>query len=144
VPVSYDCDGTGVDKDYNVANALKNYFGYTYASQGAYNYETVKNNLRQHEPVLLGGGNDGGWWIFHSYEDGHMWVCDGFRSSKFCMFDDEGNLMGAVTYLYLHMNWGWSNGVANGWFAFDNFNPTVYGTTYTFNYKTKMVYNIKP
>lgn len=60
------------------------------------------------------------------------------------MYDDNGNLIGGAGYLYLHMNWGWYNGVANGWYAFNNFNPTVNGTTYTFNYETKMVYNIKP
>lgn len=144
LPVSYDCDGTGVDKDYNIANRLKSSFNYTYASQGSYNYETVKSNLRANKPVILSGGRDAGWWIFHDYDDGHMWVCDGFRRSKICMFDDYGNLIGAVSYLYLHMNWGWYNGLANGWYAFNNFNPVVNGTTYTFNYQTKMGYNIKP
>jgi hypothetical protein len=92
---------------------------------------------------MLSGGRDGGWWIFHKYVDGHMWVCDGFRRSFHCMYDDYGNLIGGVGYLYLSMNWGWG-GLADGWYAFYNFNPTVNGTTYTFNYQTKMVYNIKP
>ena len=144
IPVSYICNGTGVNTDYNIANALKNSFGYTYASQGSYNYETVTSNLRANKPVMLSGGRDGGWWIFHKFVDGHMWVCDGFRRSFICIYDGNGNLIGGAGYLYLHMNWGWYDGVANGWFAFNNFNPTVRGTTHTYNYKTKMVYNIKP
>jgi len=71
-------------------------------------------------------------------------VCDGFRRNFYCIYDNYGNLIGGVEYLYLHMNWGWYEGEANGWYAFNNFNPTVNGTTYTFNYDRKMVYNIKP
>ena len=137
--VSYSCDGTGVDKDYNTAGVFTNKFGYSTANQGAYNSETVKQQLRWKRPVILGGGRNDGWWIFNDYTDGHMWVCDGFRRTKSCMFDDYGNLIGAVGYLYFHMNWGWG-GNENGWYAFNNFNP---GNN-TFNYQVKMVYNIKP
>jgi len=42
-------------------------------------------------------------------------------------------------YLYLHMNWGWT-GLHNSWYAYNNFNPG----NRTYNYKVKMVYNIKP
>ncbi|TRZ42480.1 C10 family peptidase [Robertkochia solimangrovi] len=137
--ISYDCDGTGVDKDYNTANFLKNHFGYTSANQSSYNYNTVEQQLRYNRPVILGGGRDAGWWIFHSYADGHMWVCDGFRRSKTCIFDDNGDLITAVSYLYFHMNWGWS-GNENGWYGFNNFDPG----NYTFNYDVKMIYNIIP
>lgn len=137
--ISYDCDGTGVNKDYNTAGLFTNNFNYSTASQSGYNTEIVKQELRLNRPVILGGGRDAGWWIFHNYSDGHMWVCDGFSRSKICMFDDSGNLIGAASYLYFHMNWGWG-GYENGWYAFNNFNP---GSN-TFNYQVKMVYNIKP
>lgn len=137
--ISYDCNGTGVDKDYNTAGVFKNYFNFSTANQSSYNRDIVVQQLRLNQPVILGGGRDAGWWIFHDYTDGHMWVCDGFRSSKICMFDSYGNLLGAMSYLFLHMNWGWS-GTYNGWYAFNNFNP---GSN-TFNYKVKMVYNINP
>jgi len=133
--ISYDCDGTGVDKDYNTSGVFKNKFGYSSASQAGYNYETVKQQLRLTRPVILGGGRKSGWWIFSTYKDGHMWVCDGFRRS-FIWSEDCSMGWG---YLYLHMNWGWG-GYENGWYAFNNFNPD----TYTFNYQVKMVYNIKP
>ncbi len=138
--ISYDCDGTGVDKDYNTAGVFTNKFGYSSANQGGYNYETVKQQLRRNQPVILGGGRDAGWWIFHDYTDGHMWVCDGFRRSEHCIFDDHGNLITKIGRLSLHMNWGWVNGQHNGWYSFDNFNPG----DFTFNYQVKMVYNIKP
>jgi len=144
LPVSYSCASSGVNTDCNIANQFTSNFNYSTANQDNYNYETVSNNLRANKPVILSGGRDIGWWIFHNYDDGHMWVCDGFKASTICMFDNFGNVIGAVSYLYLSMNWGWSNGVANGWYAFNNFNPTIYGTNYTFNYQTKMVYNINP
>jgi hypothetical protein len=68
------------------------------------------------------------------------WVSDGFNRYKICIYDDYGNCIGAISYLYLHMNWGWENGIANGWFAYNNFNPS----SYTFNYETRMDYNIIP
>lgn len=143
VKMSYSCDGSSADTESEVASSFKNDFGYTSASYADYNQETVKQQLRWYRPVILRGGRKSGWWIFATYADGHAWVCDGFRRSYICMYDDYGNSIGAVGYLYLHMNWGWNN-AANGWFAFDNWNPTVNSTTYTFNYKRGMVYNIKP
>ncbi|WP_086478480.1 MULTISPECIES: C10 family peptidase [Arenibacter] len=133
--ISYDCDGTGVDKDYNTAGVFTNHFNYSTASQGGYNRDVVKQQLRSNRPVILGGGRDAGWWIFHDYADGHMWVCDGFRRSL--IWSEDCSM--AWGYLYFHMNWGWG-GYENGWYAFNNFNP---GNN-TFNYKVKMVYNIKP
>lgn len=42
-------------------------------------------------------------------------------------------------YLYFHMNWGWG-GSGNAWYAFNHFNTS----NGSFNYLTKMIYNIKP
>ena len=133
--VNYDCDGTGVSSDYNTASVFTHKFGYSAANQGGYNRETVKQQLRWNRPVILSGGRKSGWWIFSSYKDGHMWVCDGYRSST--IYSEDCSM--AWGYLYLHMNWGW-RGLHNSWYAYNNFNPG----NYTFNYKVKMVYNIKP
>ncbi|MBE9466762.1 MAG: Spi family protease inhibitor [Bacteroidetes bacterium] len=70
--IHYDCDGTGVDHDYNVASVFTNYFNYSSASQSGYNRETIKQQLRLNRPVILSGGRDAGWWIFNNYTDGHM------------------------------------------------------------------------
>lgn len=134
--ISYDCDGTGVDHDYNVASVFTNHFNYSSASQAGYNRETIKQQLRLNRPVILAGGSDAGWWIFHNYTDGHMWVCDGFRRIQ--NYSEDCSM--GWGYLYFHMNWGWYNGSENGWYAYNNFNPGEY----TFNYDVKMVYNIKP
>lgn len=129
--INYDCDGTGVSSNYNTASVFTNKFGYSTANQGGYNREIVKQQLRWNRPVILSGGRKSGWWIFSSYKDGHMWVCDGYRSSYYC---ETG-----TGYLYFHMNWGW-RGLHNSWYAYNNFNPS----NRTYNYKVKMVYNIKP
>lgn len=133
--ISYKCKSTGVDHDYNVASVFTNHFNYSTASNSGYNTETLKQQLRWNRPVILSGGTDDGWWIFHNYDDGHMWVCDGFRR----IFNWSEDCTIGWGYLYLHMNWGWG-GYENGWYAFNNFNPD----NYTFNYGVKMVYNIKP
>ena len=131
--VNYDCDATGVSHDYNVANVFTNGFGYATANQGDYNRETVKQYLRWNKPVILSGGRDDGWWIFHDYTDGHMWVCDGFRR-HFIWSEDCSTGSG---YLFFHMNWGWG-GQNNDWYAFNDFTPG----NFTFNYDVKMIYTI--
>jgi len=128
------CQATGVDHDYNIANFMKVDFNYTSANNADYNSTTVRQQIDLGQPVILSGGNDTGWWIFHQYSNGHMWVCDGYQHSKVCMGNNY-----AVTLLYLHMNWGWS-GDLNAWYAYNNFDPG----NYNFNYDIEMVYNIHP
>lgn len=143
LPISYSCSATGISKDYDFSSDFENDFGYTSASRASYNYTTVKNEIRANRPVILTGGKDAGWWIFHNYDDGHAWVCDGMKTNKYCIFDENGDYVGYHSSLHLHMNWGWA-GNADGWFGFNNFDPTVNGTDYTFNYDVKMIYNIIP
>jgi hypothetical protein len=121
----YSCDATGVSSSANMGLVLKTQFRYSSADWSSYNYQTVKDNIIGGKPVLLSGSGNYG---------GHMWVCDGYRTTKYYFRDCTG-----VSYLYFSMNWGW-NGANNGFYAFDNFNPGVY----TFNSNTKMIYNIKP
>lgn len=130
VNMDYECDGSGADTQDEVASSFRNDFGYSSASYSDYNYQTVKNELNYNRPVILRGGRNTGWWIFGQYSDGHAWVCDGYL-----YYIDP--CWGSI--LKFNMNWGWE-GTYNGWYSFNNFNPG----DYTFNYKTGMVYNIKP
>lgn len=130
VNMNYTCDGSRASTKNEVASSFKNDFGYSSATYSDYNYQTVKNELNNNRPVVLRGGRDSGWWIFGQYSDGHAWVSDGFLS-----YIDP--CWGST--LKFNMNWGW-DGTYNGWYSFNNFNPG----DHTFNYKTGMVYNIKP
>ncbi|NHN25767.1 hypothetical protein FIA58_008780 [Flavobacterium jejuense] len=130
VNMNYTCDGSGANTQNEVASSFINDFGYSTASYGGYNYQTVKTQLGYNRPVILKGGRKSGWWIFGQYKDGHAWVCDGYLN----YIDPCWGSM-----LKFNMNWGW-DGTYNGWYSFNNFNP---GSN-TFNYQTGMVYNIKP
>lgn len=136
--ITYKCDATSVDKDYNTAGVFTR-FGYSAANSAGYNSETVKQQLRIGKPVILSGGTSDNFLFFEYRTGGHMWVCDGFMRSKYCIFDDNGNYLSSGGILYLSMNWGWGD-YEKGWYAYNNF--TAGG--YSYNYKTKMVYNITP
>lgn len=123
---SYDCDGTGVSSSADMGNVLKTQFSYSYATKADYSYSTVKSNISSNRPVILSGSNN---------NSGHMWVCDGYRTSTYYFEDCT-----AVGYLHLYMKWGWYNGQYNGWYAYNNFNP---GNT-NYNSNKKMIYNIIP
>lgn len=131
VGMEYKCDGSGSDTKNEVASSFRNDFGYSTASYADYNYQTVKSELNYRRPVVLRGGRKSGWWIFAKYVDAHAWVCDGYLSHV-------DPCWGSTLKFYMH--WGWGNGSYNGWYGFNNFNP---GDN-TYNYKTGMVYNIKP
>lgn len=132
VNMDYSCGGSGAIM-IKCAPAFKNYFGYSSARYGDYKYQTVIHELNNARPVILSGGRKAYWFIFPYYTDGHAWVCDGYyRYSNPCY----------GTTLRFHMNWGWGSGSnnCNGWFAANNFNPG----NYTFNFKTKIIYDIRP
>ena len=101
-------------------------FSHSNAIKAAYNYSTVKSNLNYNRPVLLAGSNS---------SSGHMWVCDGYRTTQYFFDDCTG-----ISYLHFQMNWGWNGGLNNGNFAYNNFNP---GSA-TYNDNKRMVYNIIP
>jgi hypothetical protein len=129
-----DCDGTGVSDNANYTSVFTNNFGYTSASRSSYNSATVRTELNNLRPVILSGASSSGWWIFKKYSQGHMWVTDGYLRAVYCS---------GQTLLKLHMNWGWG-GSQNGFFNYNNFNPTVGSVTYNFNSNQKMIFNIKP
>lgn len=133
VGMDWGCNGSSADTKDETASSFKNDFSYssaTYKDYALIDYNLIKTQINQSKPVILRGGRNTGWWIFGVYSDGHAWVCDGYRSVFFC---------GVGTYLYLHMNWGWS-GTHNGYYSFNNWSP---GNN-TFNYKKGIVYNITP
>ncbi|MDZ7898455.1 MAG: C10 family peptidase [Arcicella sp.] len=132
VNMNYGCDGSSASTENEAASSLTGDFQYSSAQYGSYNYSIVVNELNNSRPVILKGGSQSGWWIFSTYVDGHAWVCDGYNEYYFC---DVG-----VTYLYLHMNWGWGNSGLDGLYSFNNFNLDGF----TFNYQRGMVYNIRP
>lgn len=143
------CDGSGTSTA-NAATVLKNKYRYISATYNAtYNYNTVLAELKGNRPVILSGGKNGTkFWFFNVYQDGHAWVADGYRELDYytCRIPEWPPAPEEVpwweqTYgtLYFHMNWGW-NGQFNGWFGYNNWNPS----TYTFNYKPGMITNIRP
>lgn len=146
VNMNYGCDGSSA-KTADAATAFINNFGYTSAQFSDYNYNTVVSEIKANRPVILSGGNSG-WWIFGNYTDGHAWVCDGLMEVKnykcaklYTPMSPNPILIKqqTSTYLFLHMNWGWS-GAFDGYFGYNNFNPS----SFTFNYKPEMITNIKP
>lgn len=134
-PLQYGCSSTSVKLFCDMSEVLKNSFNYSQAKKADYNYNTVVNELKNQRPVILSGGKQ----AFLTYS-GHMWVCDGYREHKICMYDDYGNNIGAVTYLFFNMNWGWLNAQFNGWYGLSDFTP---GDA-SYNDKNKMIYNIIP
>jgi hypothetical protein len=130
VDMDYDCDGSGAYMN-DVPSAF-NEFGYNNAKFSEYKHSTVKQQLKWEKPVILGGFREKKcflWWC--SYKGGHAWVTDGYRSSYYC---ETG-----TSYLYLHMNWGWS-GSKDNWYAYNNWNPG----DRSYNHKKEMIYNINP
>lgn len=131
VSMNYRCSGSGADTKDKAPNAFKNNFGYSSANFANYNYQTVMNELDQGRPVILSGGSRESFWIFGYYSGGHAWVCDGYRQYTDPCWG---------SYVSLHMNWGWEDGLHNAYYALSNFNP---GSS-SYNYKPGMIYNIKP
>ncbi len=131
VGMNYSCTSSGADSE-DAKDAFRSIFGYSNATYTDFNSSTVKQQIGRNLPIYLAGYASEkrcflGWC---SYTDGHAWVCDGYKSTRFC---ESGN-----TYLLLHMNWGW-NGNSDGWFAYNNWNPNL-----NFQYKKRMIYNIHP
>jgi hypothetical protein len=124
---SYSCSATGVSTLTDMGSVLISQFNYSNAIKATYNYNTVKSNLYYNLPVLLAGSNASG--------GGHMWVCDGYTTTQHFFDDCTG-----ISFLYFHMNWGWDDGAYNGYYAYNNFNPS--NTNYNSN--KRMVYNINP
>lgn len=140
VNMDYNCDGSSANSKEQIASSFINDFHYSNASGGNYNYQTVVSQIAAGKPVILTGGRKKSGISFNMYTDGHAWVCDGYRKSTLYYYDDSQGFCQGTGYLQLYMNWGWS-GLYNGWFSFNNFNPTPDNT---YNYEPRMYYNITP
>ena len=135
INLHYDTTGTSVSHNYNIANYLKNEFGYSTASQMNYtknsNYTIVRNELIDYERPVIFKGTSGG--------EGHAWVCDGAHEwQEDIIVNGQHNVYG---YLRFHHVWGGSTSY-NGWYAFTSFAPT--NSIYDFGHNMKLVYNINP
>jgi len=145
----------------NVRDGLR-MLGYN-VTKADHNYETVKKELMTYKrPVIMVGNEDN---IplpdpLSYIGNSHYWVCDGARTlltnriEYFTEWQPYGNgvfttgwntinspgLLGGIGYLYFHMNWGWSNGKNNGWFALGDVN-TGDGN---YKYSRKNLYITKP
>ena len=94
-----------------VADALKNYFGYSettkFVARSCYTYdnwkELIYHELSELRPVVYGGQSSGG---------GHEFVCDGYK------YEDNTDLF--------HINWGWG-GTSDGYFVLQTLNPNEQG-----------------
>lgn len=129
----HNCNGTSSNLN-DAMHYLTDSIGYWQTIHTDYNYETIFSELRQNRPVILRGQDS-------SSTYGHVWVCDGFNRSVFCLFDSNGNYLGTEIYIYLSMNWGF-NGEADGLYANYYFNPSIGEETLDLNYTRQILYNI--
>ena len=136
--LTYKCEQTGLDRKFDLAPILKRDFNYTHAQSASLRKDLLIRELKEQRPVILSGGKKEKWLFLNSYKSGHMWVCDGFRQQIYCLETPKQQVH--LESLYLHMNWGWENGRYNGWYAFHQFNPA----DKLYNFKLKMLYNIRP
>lgn len=112
-------------------NSLEQYFGYSgieYKGSGALtNIEEwkslIKNEIDNNRPVICRA--DAG-----LFKGGHAFICDGY--------DDDDRF---------HFNFGWRDGIGNGWYPMDDITPPVNGDpdySYGILNKTAMLIGIQP
>lgn len=144
--IRYDCNGSSVELNNIVPTFYA--FGYKSVYSSNYDYNIAMSELDKGQPVILSGGTRGGGLWNPTFKNGHAWVCDGYQESSWCReYQPEPNdPQGEVSHqrnssVKLYMKWGWG-GRSDGWFMSDNFNPSE--SEHTYNYSTKIYYNIIP
>ncbi len=158
VNMDYSATGSGAQTA-DAINALVN--DYQYSSQAYYanyNFNTTKNEIISNRPVIMDGFHTTyttGWWFWPTthYEDGHAWVCDGYKLHYDVYIHNPGTYYEYTTQEnrneWLHMNWGWG-GDGNGWFInshiyvsndFINIDGVLVHPD--FKYKRRCIYKIK-
>jgi hypothetical protein len=119
---SFLVDNSGSYASQKIVAGLKDYLGFTYASQKPYEpagYLNVMSDLDNQQPVIL-TGHDPSYTDHHDYYD-YEWICDGYSTYTYhCP---------GITYLWLHFKWGWPGGNYDGWFMY-NYNWTSNGVNY--------------
>lgn len=134
VDMGYGCDGSGADGD-KTDNAFKNDFCFGSADRGGYgsgSYQVVIQDINADRPVLLDGCRTRKRkfpWLWCTYSNCHMWVCDGY----------ERHQNSCYSILKFHMNWGWG-GSFNGWYGFNSWSP---GSS-NYQYAEDFTHNIHP
>ncbi len=111
VDMDWTCTGSYAYTS-DLPSVLKESFGYTSANYSSFNRNTVTKELSNGRPVILRGQDSNG---------GHAWVCDGYLISIYCGSSETGG-MGA-SYLSLSMNWGWEDGIFNGFYGYNDWTP---------------------
>ena len=125
--MDYTCTSSTVPTS-TIVPTFENVFNYsTSATHANYNQVTVKNEIDYNRPVILAGTDN-----TKNPPEAHAWVCDAYASAYYC---ETG-----ISTLHFHMNWGLEDGDANGYYAYNNFNPG----DYAFNSSRIMVTGIKP
>lgn len=124
VNMGYGASGSGAYST-DVPWAMATYFNYDqatikYVNKTDYTNTTwvalLKSELDASRPVYYSGST--------AANEGHAWVCDGYRNS-----DSK-----------FHMNWGWS-GSSNGYYAVTG---TIVAGGYSFSKNFGIVYGVKP
>jgi len=132
VGTDYACSGSSAFTSNN-DDVFIGDFGYSNAVyNSSYDFHTVKNDILNNKPVLLGAiDSNEGWWIFDF--SGHQWVADGYQEhiSYECreVIPESGGSeqyrrppvathtwWPVAEYGYFHMNWGWG-GDYNDWYS---------------------------
>ncbi|MDE0471866.1 MAG: C10 family peptidase, partial [Ekhidna sp.] len=137
VGMDWGCDASSASIS-KVAPAFRNNFHYSSTSDKDFNYSTVESEIKSRRPVILSGGSKGqkdcflGIFCWDTYENGHAWVCDGYKKNTLT------TPTYTYSYKYLHMNWGW--GAWNDWYSFNDWSVS----NRSYNYKKRMIYNIRP
>lgn len=160
VNMNYSATSSGA-YSIDARNALVNNYGYSStATYSAYDFSTVKQDIYMYNrPVYMDGFHSfetsGTWfWEQTTYQDGHAWVCDGYKQQYDLYVYNEGTTYEYTTqenrYEWLYMNWGWTES-GNGWFYKNNLwvngvNILVDGNLVNpdFQYNRKCIYRIKP
>ncbi|GHV39935.1 hypothetical protein FACS1894179_05650 [Bacteroidia bacterium] len=124
----------------SVESGIKSY-GYKVNRNNAHAALDIEREIYANRPILMVGGTKNLPGNLALIGDGHYWVCDGARESRYetLFFADfppygttpySGMNVGTVTdpnagriesYVNLHMNWGWG-GKNDGWFALTDVN----------------------
>lgn len=163
VKSSYGCDGTSSNIG-NANDALTNRYHLSTGGVVDYDYSTLIKSLDAGCPLLTTGAATMirhkflGITFYNTYEDGHAWVVDGYKTTKQDVTETityyNKKIQKPVTESYtssnyqtlLHCNWGWGIGY-NGYYisgAFDSTNPvTRSNNQYDYVYDLQMIPFIK-
>lgn len=136
VSMDWTCNGSAASTQDDVAKAFRNNFGYSSAKYMNFSPEKMFSELAAGRVVIMRGGEN----VNGNYVNSHAWVVEGAKRTYTCNWDWEtGQVTNVFSNMYGYMNWGW-NGVHNGYYQTEH----LINSNGTFNYKTGMVYDIRP